>query len=138
MDIDFRLNKANYERLVKLSDANKQIEVKRIIVESDSIDNTKIQSFVGQFEIGYELTYKAISDDMIGTEPDSSFKAPINLSTDPYQKQPVFNLNLIIPIPRTDENLLLKGPVEREFRIYLKERTSVQADYNFYIEIGIV
>ena len=138
MKDNFRLNRVDHEITLELSDSNEQIEIIRIIVESDAIDNTRIQSFVGQFEIGYELTNKVIGDDVKGTEPDITFKSPINLSTDPCQKQPVFNLNKIIEMPKTDNDLLLKGPVERKFRIYVKERNSVQADYNFYIEIGIV
>ncbi len=124
-----KLNKENPEIEFKLNSEDSRLLIQSVYVTSQNNSENRWSNFISKVKITAELKY-VVSDDQQGRFIDERRKQfPIHLLTDPYQVQPVFQLNKLIK----NETLTLGINPERKFyrtlKLKLQDFDNLDEDY---------
>ena len=111
-----KLNNANPEMEFKLNSEESYLLIHSVFISSQKNVTNEWTNSLSKFKLTAELKY-VVFDDQQGRFIDESRKQfPIHLLTDPYQVQPVFQLNKLIK----NETFTLGINQERKFYRTLK------------------
>ncbi|MBU3744726.1 MAG: hypothetical protein FGM61_09335 [Sediminibacterium sp.] len=124
-----KLNKANTEIEFKLNSDDSHLLIHSVLVTSHKNFENEWTNFISKVKLTGELRYVVFDDQQGGFIDERSKQFPIHLVTDPYQVQPVFQVNKLIQ----NETLTLGIHAERKFYPTLKlELQAVEHLDEFY------
>jgi hypothetical protein len=130
-----KLNKENPELEFKLNSEESYFLIKRVCITTEKNVENQWSNFISKVKLTSELRY-VVFDDQQGRFIDERRKQfPIHLLTDPYQVQPVFQLNKLIK----NEILTLGINPERKFyqtlKLELQDVENLDEDYSLEFNI---
>jgi hypothetical protein len=130
-----KLNKENPELEFKLNSEDSYLLIHSAFVTSQKNFEKEWTNFISKVKLTAELRY-VVFDDQQGRFIDERRKQfPIHLLTDPYQVQPVFQLNKLIK----NETLSLGINPERKFyrtlKLELQDVENLDEDYSLEFNI---
>ena len=130
-----KLNKENPKLEFKLNSEDSYILLHSVLVTTQKNFENEWTNFISKVKLTAELKY-VVFDDLEGRFIDERSKQfPIHLLTDPYQVQPVFQLNKLIK----NETLTLGINPERKFyrilKLELQDVENLDEDYSLEFNI---
>jgi hypothetical protein len=130
-----KLNKENPELEFKLNSEDSYLLIHSVSVTSQKNIENEWTNFISKIKLSVELRYVVYDAPERRFIDDRKKQFPIHLMTDPYQVQPVFQLNKLIK----NETLTLGINPERKFyqRLKLKLQDVENLDEDYCLEFNI-
>lgn len=130
-----KINRQNPEIEFNLNSKDSYLLIHSVFVKSQENFENEWTNFISKVKLTAELRY-VVYDDQQGCLIDVRGKQfPIHLFTDPYQVQPVFQLNKLIK----NETLTLGVNTEKKFyrtlRLELQDFENLDEDYSLEFNI---
>ena len=89
----FSLNKSNPSIVFSLKGSDSTLHIKQIaLITTDELMND-LSSVISSFELRYELKYIVYVDPAGRFIDERTKSAPITITVDPYQKEPIFDID---------------------------------------------
>ena len=130
-----KLNKENPELEFKLNSEDSYLLIHSAFVTSQKNFENEWANFISKVKLTAELRYVVFVDPEGRFIDDRKKQFPIHLLTDPYQVQPVFQLNKLIK----NETLTLGINPERKFyrtlKLELQDVENLDEDYSLEFNI---
>jgi hypothetical protein len=130
-----KLNKENPELEFKLNAEDSSLLIHSAFVTSQNNFKNEWTNFISKVKLTAELKYVVFDDQQGRFIDERKIQFPIHLLVDPYQVQPVFQLNKLIK----NETFTLGINPERKFYLILKlELQDIEnLDENYSLEFNI-
>ena len=129
------LNKSNPEIEFKLNSEDSYLMIHCVSVISQKNFENKWTNFISQVKLSAELKYVVFDDQQGCFIDERKNQFPIHILVDPYQVQPVFQLNKLIK----NETFTLGINPERKFyrtlKLELQDVEKLDEDYNLVLNI---
>ena len=130
-----KLNKENPEIEFKLNSKDSYLLIHSVFVTSQKNFENEWTNFISKVKLIAELRYVVFVDPEGRFIDDRKKQFPIHLLTDPYQVQPIFQLNKLIK----NETLTLGINPERKFyrtlKLELQDVENLDEDYSLEFNI---
>ena len=129
------LNKSNPEIEFKLNSEDSYLMIHSVSVTSQKNFQNEWTNFISQIKLTAELKYVVFDDQQGCFTDERKNQFPIHLLVDPYQVQPVFQLNKLIK----NETFTLGINPERKFyrtlKLALLDAENLNEDYSLEFNI---
>ena len=130
-----KLNKENPEMEFKLNSKDSYLLIHSVFLTSQKNFENEWTNFISKVKLTAELRYVVFVDPEGRFIDDRKKQFPIHLLTDPYQVQPIFQLNKLIK----NETLTLGINPERKFyrtlKLELQDVENLDEDYSLEFNI---
>ncbi len=130
-----KLNKENPEIEFKLNSADSYLLIHSAAVTSSMDFKNEWTNFISRVKLTAELKYVVFDDQQVCFIDERKNQFPIHLLVDPYQAQPVFQLNKLIK----NETFTLGINPERKFyrtlKLELLDAENLNEDYSLEFNI---
>ena len=130
-----KLNKENPKKEFKLNSADNYLLIHSVAVTSSKDYKNEWTNFISQVKLTAELKYVVFEDQQGCFIDERKKQFPIHLLVDPYQVQPVFQLNKLIK----NETFTLGINPERKFyrtlKLELLDAENLNEDYTLEFNI---
>jgi len=130
-----KLNKENPKKEFKLNSADNYLLIHSVAVTSSKDFKNEWTNFISQVKLTAELKYVVFDDQQGCFIDERKNQFPIHLLVDPYQVQPVFQLNKLIK----NETFTLGINPERKFyqtlKLELLDAENLNEDYTLEFNI---
>ena len=130
-----KLNIENPKVEFKLNSEDSKILIQSVYVTFQNNSEYQLSSFISKVNLSAELEYVVFDDQRGRLIDERSKKIPIHLLTNPYQVQPVFQLNKLLK----NETFTLGVNTERKFyktmKLELQEVENINEDFTLEFNI---
>jgi hypothetical protein len=130
-----KLNRENPKKEFKLNSADNYLLIHSVAVKSSKDYKNEWTNFISQVKLTAELKYVVFEDQQGCFIDERKKQFPIHLLVDPYQVQPVFQLNKLIK----NETFTLGINPERKFyrtlKLELLDAENLNEDYTLEFNI---
>ena len=130
-----KLNRENPKKEFKLNSADNYLLIHSVAVTSSKDYKNEWTNFISQVKLTAELKYVVFEDQQGCFIDERKKQLPIHLLVDPYQVQPVFQLNKLIK----NETFTLGINPERKFyrtlKLELLDAENLNEDYTLEFNI---